>query len=73
MAVKVVSEKPVKTKRVVCPNCAYELEFTGEDIRTSFDYDGDRYQTIACPRDACRSLAYGQTAPGPTVIHVKWP
>lgn len=55
--VRVVSEKPVKTKKLICGKCGYELEYTGEDIKegSSSDYTGDRdyYKYILCPRPTC--------------------
>lgn len=48
MTVKVVSEKPVKTKRTACKNCGYELEYTGEDV-----IYGDGIKMIVCPRKTC--------------------
>ena len=68
MTVKVVSEGPVKTKRVTCHHCAYELEFTGEDVTRHTDCDGDSWQTIVCPRETCKDVVLGRT-----VINVKWP
>ncbi len=68
MPVKVVSEKPVKTKRVTCPNCAYELEYTGEDVSSSVDGYGDISYTIRCPRTSCRHWDGGSTR-----ISVTWP
>ena len=62
MVVKVVSEKPIKTKKLVCSKCGYELEYTGEDIHsfTSRDYtgDSDEYYTITCPRQSCGQKNY---------------
>lgn len=29
MAVKVISDKPQKTKQVMCSKCCYNLEYTG--------------------------------------------
>lgn len=54
MAVKVISDKPVRMKRVICPTCCYELEFTGEDVITVVDRDGDSFQSIQCPRLECQ-------------------
>lgn len=55
--VTVKSPKPVKTKTVVCENCGYELEYTGEDVRSynKTDYGGgsDTYYYITCPRPSC--------------------
>jgi hypothetical protein len=57
MVVRVVSDKPVKTKRQVCPKCGYELEYTGEDVKevSSRDYTGcsDTYYYLHCPRVTC--------------------
>lgn len=52
--VRVVSEKPVKTKKLICGKCGYELEYTGEDVESS-DYTGggDYYEYILCPRPRC--------------------
>ena len=62
MVVKVISDKPVKTKRQICPKCGYELEYTGEDIEsfTSSSYDGssDTNYLIRCPRPTCRETIY---------------
>lgn len=55
MTVKVVSSKTVKTKKIICYNCGYELEYTGEDITTSCDSDGDIFRRfITCPRLTCK-------------------
>lgn len=56
MVVKVVSDNPVKTKRVVCSKCAYELEYTGEDIKVTGS-DCDIY-SIVCPRESCKEKVY---------------
>lgn len=57
MAVKVVSDRPIRTKKVICSNCGYELEYTGEDVKsyTKTDYGGgtDEYHHITCPRIIC--------------------
>lgn len=50
---KVVSAGPVKTKKIVCPTCAYELEFTGEDVTLTYCLD-ECYQCVVCPRTACK-------------------
>ncbi len=56
--VKVISEKPVKTKKVICSKCGYELEYTGEDVTSTnhTDYGGgtDTYYWIKCPRESCK-------------------
>lgn len=55
--VKVKSKKPVQPRSIICHNCKYELEFTGEDIKkgSSTDYTGwtDTYHYITCPRPSC--------------------
>ncbi len=55
--VTVISEKPVKVARVICPNCGYELEYTGVDVNSyqKTDYGGgtDTYYYITCPRPPC--------------------
>jgi hypothetical protein len=68
MTVRVVSESPVKTKRVVCHNCGYELEFTGEDVMVTVGCDGD-VQSIYCPRKQCHGYAFESS----TRIFVSWP
>lgn len=70
MAVKVISDRPIRTKRVTCPTCCYELEFTGEDVHTEVDCDGDSFQTIQCPRPECQRKNSGW---GGSRIGVKWP
>lgn len=58
MAVKVVSEKPIKTFRIMCGKCHYELEYTPIDVqRSSYtDYGGDSnsWSYIQCPREECK-------------------
>lgn len=55
--VTVKSEKPVRTKTVVCSKCSYELEYTGEDIvsydKTDYGGGSDTYYYIVCPRRSC--------------------
>ena len=55
-----ISDKPVKTKTVVCTKCGYKLEYTGEDIRTVHYTDisgcGDTSNTIVCPRASCAEV-----------------
>jgi hypothetical protein len=55
--VTVVSDKPVKTKKVICPNCGFELEYTGVDVtsyeKTDYSGDTDTYYYIVCPRPPC--------------------
>jgi hypothetical protein len=58
MAVKVVSEGPVVTEKITCTKCGYRLEYTGEDITTTTDCDGDAYHTIKCPRVSCGEKLY---------------
>jgi hypothetical protein len=53
MAVKVVSEGPVLTRKVVCSKCTYELEYTGEDVKESSGYcmgESETWHYIVCPR-----------------------
>lgn len=55
--VKVSSEGPVKTLKVVCSKCAYELEYTGEDVESSsVTHMGemDTHWYIVCPREFCQ-------------------
>lgn len=54
MVVRVVSEGPVVTRKIACPTCAYELEYTGEDIEYITDYDGGTARYITCPRSSCK-------------------
>lgn len=53
----VKSKKPVKTKSVICNKCGYELEYTGEDVKsydkTDYTGDTDTYYYIVCPRETC--------------------
>jgi len=54
MAVEVISQHPVYTQETTCTKCGYHLRYTGEDVTTVKDYEGDivnRY--IICPRQAC--------------------
>lgn len=55
--VKVNSEKPVVSRKVVCTRCGYEWEYSGEDVYEgrSTDYTGssDLYYYIVCPRLSC--------------------
>lgn len=64
--VRVVSDKPEKTKECVCPKCCYRLAYTGEDVtsKSYTDYGGgsDIYQFITCPRTTCGEK-----------IQVQWP
>ena len=50
MAAKVVGDKPVKTYKIICNKCGYELEYTGEDIRVKDTGYHDIYSYIRCPR-----------------------
>lgn len=57
MAVKVVSEKPIKTYRTMCSKCFYELEYTPIDVHKSwYESWGERidWQYIICPREECK-------------------
>lgn len=53
MAVKVVSDKPVRTKKTICSKCWYELEYTPVDVKEeSYNGYGDYGSTdefIMCP------------------------
>lgn len=62
MPVRVVSDKPVRFRRITCSRCFYELEYTNADLR--FDSDGDAH--ITCPRPECRG-SYGY----PNHMHVR--
>lgn len=56
--VKVVSEKPIRPRKVVCSRCSYELEYTGEDVQSrSYTAMGetDVEFYIVCPRESCKS------------------
>lgn len=68
MPVKVISDGPTGTKRITCPRCTYVLEFTGEDVITHVDSDGDVYRHIVCPRPECAARDKR-----PCTISVKWP
>jgi len=59
MAIKVVSEGPVQTRRHVCENCCFALEFCNVDlVAHRADNDGDpleaRGRYLVCPRTECR-------------------
>jgi len=60
--VTVKSDKPVRTKTVVCSKCGYELEYTGEDVssHTYTDISGtsDTDYYITCPRSSCRERVW---------------
>ena len=62
MAVRVISEKPVKTRKTVCGNCGHELEFTNADVKTDYDTDytgsRDSFRYIECPSPACAAQGY---------------
>lgn len=62
--VKVTSDGPVRTKKTVCGNCSYELEFTGEDVIC-----GNEWSYIYCPRESCRSANRNR----PYCVLVRWP
>jgi len=58
MTIRVISEKPVETKKTVCKNCGYELEFCNVDLvphRTDSDRDPiePRGMYLVCPRGVC--------------------
>lgn len=55
VAVKVISDKPVRVKKVICPHCGYRLSYTPNDVHR---YDGtdmsggpDGKEWINCPND----------------------
>ena len=54
MAVKVVSEAPLKTRQVTCCKCCYRLEYTGIDVKSDWRSDGeggrDEHFWIDCPK-----------------------
>lgn len=55
--VKVISEKPVLTHKVICHYCGYELEYTGQDVKG--DYFDEKYKRfIECPREGCKSKVF---------------
>jgi hypothetical protein len=57
VSVRVVSEKPVKTRKVVCSKCGYELEYTGEDVKIGSGFcmgERDTWSYIVCPRESCK-------------------
>lgn len=59
MTIKVVSSSPVRTRKIVCSNCGYELEFTNADrVRHKTDGYHDPIEEvgwyIVCPRTQCR-------------------
>ena len=60
MAVKVVSDGPVKTESQVCSGCGYELEYTPNDVKEDprKDYTGstDIALTLQCPRTECSKV-----------------
>lgn len=58
MVVKVISDKPLKTRKVICSNCGYELEYTGEDVEVVGGYsmgEYDCHSQIKCPRESCNT------------------
>lgn len=55
--VRVISEKPVLTRKVICNYCGYELEYTGQDVKAS--YFGDKYRNfIECPREGLQIKSF---------------
>jgi hypothetical protein len=59
--VTVKSSGPVNTKTVVCTKCAYELEYTGEDVKSSGGYYMGEYDVsffIVCPRTSCQQKVF---------------
>lgn len=58
MAIKIISKGPVVTRKHICENCGYELEFNNVDlVRHRTDSDGDAIETrgkyLVCPRSEC--------------------
>ncbi len=58
MTVKVISERPVITRKHTCGNCGYELEFNNVDLvdhLTDSDHDPieARGRYLVCPRAGC--------------------
>jgi hypothetical protein len=58
MTIKVFSDKPVVTRKHICKNCGYELEFNNVDLELHrSDSDGDpceaRGKYLVCPRKEC--------------------
>lgn len=60
MAVKVISEKPVKIYRTICDKCCFGLEYTPIDVKSAIrtDYGGGStgWRYIVCPREECKRL-----------------
>ncbi len=60
MAVKVVSDKPVKPKHHVCGKCKYKLEYTDEDVRvvkgTDIGGGSETSYYLDCPRPKCKEI-----------------
>ena len=59
--VTVSSDGPVKTKKVVCSKCAYELEYTGEDVESSTGHymgESGTHWYIVCPRESCQKKVH---------------
>jgi hypothetical protein len=58
MTVKVVSDRPVEVKHLICEKCGYKLEYTNEDIRVTrtrdMKGDSERHEWIDCPRESCK-------------------
>lgn len=57
MTVIVKSDKPTMTKIYICNKCAYELEYSGEDVQSKFEGD-EYYSWIICPRPTCKTKNY---------------
>ena len=59
MTIRIVSDAPVVTKRVICARCGYELEFNDVDtVAHRTDSDGDAIERcgmyLVCPREECK-------------------
>ena len=55
MTIKVVSEGPVKVRRVICPGCNYRLEYGPEDFPPSDVLGSMPYRMLRCPRKGCEA------------------
>ena len=58
MTIKVISDKPVVSRKIVCKNCGYELEFNNVDlVDHNTDWEGDAVEPkgkyLVCPRSGC--------------------
>ena len=58
MAVKVISDTPVREIEFVCPKCFYKLAYTPADVKHCSDGDGDTTYWLDCPRPECKHRNY---------------